>query len=144
MKKRTSFYGIISATLSGVGLIGACCTKLFGSSPIIVYPTPDEGSGSEGTCPGSYAGTVSYTQPLPTWGWSPATNTTTYTAVNGGGRTDIRIRFVGEYGDTGCSFTNVTVPNPPASPSYIFAIYFENAAPTTNYPIILSGFNTNN
>jgi hypothetical protein len=87
---------------------------------------------------------VSYAQPLPAWGWSPATNTTTFSAANGGGRTDIRIQFVGEYGDTGCSFTNVTIPYPSTSPSYIFAIYFKNTAPTTNYPIILTGFSTNN
>ena len=144
MKKKTSFYGIITTTLLGVGLIGACCTKLFGSSAITVYSTPDEGGGIEGVCPGSYSGVVTYTPPSPAWGWAPATNTTTFTAANGGGRTDIRIQFFGEYGDTGCSFTNVTIPNPPASPSYVFAIYFQNTPPTTNYPIILTGFNTNN
>lgn len=144
MKNKTSFYGNITATLSGAGLIGACCTNLFGSSVITVYSTPDDSSGIEGACPGSYVGLVSYTQPLPAWGWSPATNTTTFTAANGGGRTDVRIQFVGEYGDTGCSFTNVTVPDPATSPSYIFAVYFKNAAPTTNYPIVLTGFNTNN
>ena len=31
--------------------------------------------------------------------------------------------------------------NPPFSPLYRFAIYFPNNVLTTNYPIILTGFN---
>ncbi len=111
---------------------------------IIVYGAPVASSGSLGSCPGSFSGYITYTQAPPAWGWAPATNATKFTAVNGGQRTDVRVEFNGVYGDSGCNLTNVTIPNPPTSPKYQFSIYFRSSPPpTTNYPIILTGFNTN-
>jgi uncharacterized protein YceK len=109
--------------------------------PITVFGAPVASSGKQGTCPGKYAGYVIYSQPETNWGWAPLTNTTTFKAADGGGRTDTKIVFNGEFGDAGCAPTNVTIPNPPFSPLYRFLIYFPNNVPTTNYPIILTGFN---
>jgi len=159
MKKQTFSLGtgVIAVGLIavlGVGFITGCCTchkspKVgagygVGTSSMYVYATPAASPGKEGTCPGTYSGLVDYTLPLPTWGWTPATNTTVFTAANGGGRTDVRIQYEGSYGDSGCNLTNVTIPNPPSSPAYDFAIYFQSNPPTTNYPIILTGFNSTN
>jgi hypothetical protein len=105
---------------------------------------PVVSAGKQGTCPGTFSGYANYTLPLPTWGWTPATNTTTFTAANGGGRSDVKIEYMGEYGDSGCDSNSVTIPNPPLSPCYEFTIYFESNPPTTNYPIILTGFNSTN
>ena len=114
-------------------------------SPIVIYGPPVQSSGSQGICPGSFSGYNIYTKAPPAWGWVPATNTTVFTAANGGQRTDARIQFYGLNGDSGCNLSSVTIPNPPASPQYIFNIYFRsNPPPTTNYPIILTGFKTNN
>lgn len=146
MNKQTSFAGIIAIAGLGLAVMVGCSTlrPQLGSNPIVVYGAPVRQSGTEGTCPGTFSGFIDYTQAPPGWGWSPTTNTTTFTASNGGQRTDTRVEFIGEYGDSGCNLTNVTIPNPPMSPNYIFTIYFRsNPPPTTNYPIILSGFNTN-
>jgi hypothetical protein len=123
-----------SASLSVMALIG---------DQICVFGLPKVSGGTQGTCPGYYAGYVNYTKTIAQgWGWAPATNTTTlFTASDGGGRTNTKIMYGGKYGDTGCGLTTVTVPNPPPSPKYRFTIYFPNNVPTTNYPIILSGFN---
>lgn len=113
-----------------------------GGDQITLYGLPKVSGGTQGTCPGSYAGYVNYTKTISQgWGWAPATNTTTtFTASDGGGRTDTKIAYGGKFGDTGCNQTTVTIPNPPFSPKYRFTIYFPNNVPTTNYPIILSGF----
>ncbi len=114
-----------------------------GGDQIVVFGGPKLGGGTIGTCPGSFAGYINYTKTIAQgWGWVPATNTTTiFTASDGSGRTDTKIAYGGKYGDTGCNQTTVTVPNPPPSPAYRFTIYFPNNVPTTNYPIILTGFN---
>jgi hypothetical protein len=137
----------------GLGFITGCCTCHKphrvgagyggGAGSITVYDPPVASAGREGTCPGSFSGYVEYI-PVTAWGWTPATNTTIFTAANGGGRSDVRIEYMGEYGDSGCNLTNVTIPNPPTSPAYDFAIYFQSNPPTTNYPIILTGFNPAN
>ena len=110
---------------------------------VIIYSYPARGGGSQGTCPGSYAGYANYTKTVAQgWGWAPSTNTTTiFTASDGSGRTDTKITYMGRSFDSGCNQTTVTIPNPPFSPSYRFTIYFPNNVPTTNYPIILTGFN---
>jgi hypothetical protein len=110
---------------------------------ITVFGLPKAGGGSQGTCPGRYAGYVNYTKTVSQgWGWAPSTNTTTiFTASDGSGRTDTKITYMGRSFDSGCNQTTVTIPNPPFSPSYRFTIYFPNNVPTTNYPIILTGFN---
>jgi hypothetical protein len=108
--------------------------------PITVFGGPVTSSGTQGTCPGTYAGYVIYTKSLPAWGWATLTNTTVFTASDGGGRTDTKIVYNGKNFDSGCALTNVTIPNPPPSPKYRFTIYFPNNVPTTNYPIILTGF----
>jgi hypothetical protein len=112
----------------------------FVGQPVCVFGAPIAGGGTQGTCPGNYAGYVNYTKTISQgWGWAPTG--TVHTASNGGGRTGTIVVYLGKYGDTGCNQTTVTIPNPPPSPSYRFAIYFPNNVPTTNYPIVLTGFN---
>ena len=113
-----------------------------GGGQIVVFGLPKVSNGTQGTCPGHYAGYIIYSKTIAQgWGWAPSTNTTTFTAADGSGRTDTKITYMGEYGDTGCNQTTVTIPNPPYSPVYRFTIYFPTNVPTTNYPIILTGFN---
>jgi hypothetical protein len=145
MKKQTNLKSIVVVSGLALGVVfnSALIQSLFGSQ-IIVYASPEESSGGQGTCPGAFSGYVNYVLPSPAWGWFPATNTTTFTASNGGGRSDARIEFIGEYGDSGCNLNSVTIPNPPSSPQYVFTIYFRSSPPpTTNYPIVLTGFTTN-
>jgi hypothetical protein len=106
---------------------------------VVVYATPIVSPGDLGTCPGSYAGYVNYLPTNAAWGFTPLTNTTVFTASDTT-RTNTKVEYVGAYGDSGCAQTTVTIPNPPFSPAYRFAIYFTNNVPTTNYPITLSGF----
>jgi hypothetical protein len=116
--------------------------SFMGGGQIVVFGAPKASNGTQGTCPGHYAGYVNYTKTVSEgWGWAPDTNTTTvFTASDGGGRTDTKIMYLGKYGDSGCGQTTVTIPNPPFSPKYRFTIYFPTNAPTTNYPIVLTGF----
>jgi len=108
---------------------------------VVVYAAPIFSGGSQGTCPGPYAGYVNYTKTVAQgWGWTPSTNTTIYTASDTT-RTNTKVEYVGGYGDEGCSKTTVTIPYPTFSPAYRFSIYFTNNVPSTNYPITLSGFN---
>lgn len=116
--------------------------EVFRFSPdfdVVVYAFPVVSGGSQGTCPGAYAGYVNY---LPTngWGFTPSTGTTVYTASDGT-RTNTKVEYVGAYGDNGCNQTTVTIPYPAVSPAYRFTIYFTNNVPSTNYPITLTGFN---
>ena len=115
---------------------------VLGGGPIVVSGTPKASNGAQGSCPGSYAGYVIYTKTISQgWGWIPATNATVLTASDGGGRMDTFVTYTGKYGDSGCGQTTVTVPYPAYSPAYRFAVYFPNNVPTTNYPILLNGFN---
>src|ERR1700722_18366389 len=110
--------------------------------PIVVFGPPVVSGGSQGTCPGKYAGYVSYTKAITNgWGWAPDTTNgnINFTATDTN-RTNTKIQYVGEYGDGGCNQTSVTVPNPPISPVYRFGIYFTNNVPTNAYPITLDGF----
>jgi hypothetical protein len=114
----------------------------FGGNQIVVSGLPRLGGGTLGTCPGSYAGYVNYSKTIAQgWGWTPVSGAPVLTASDGGGRSDTIIMYLGKYGDSGCNPTTVTIPNPPPSPSYRFTIYFPNNVPTTNYPIVLTGFN---
>jgi hypothetical protein len=110
---------------------------------IVVFGLPKVSNGTQGTCPGRYAGYINITKTIAQgWGWAPSTNTTTtFTASDGSGRTDTKITYMGISYDSGCHQTSVTIPNPPISTVYRFSIYFPNHVPTTNYPIILTGFN---
>jgi hypothetical protein len=113
-----------------------------GGDQIVVSGGPKLGGGTQGTCPGHYAGYVNYTKTSSQgWGWTPISGAPVLTASDGGGRTDTKIVYAGEYGDAGCNQTTVTIPNPPFSPLYRFTIYFPTNVPTTNYPIVLTGFN---
>jgi hypothetical protein len=113
-----------------------------GGGQIVVFGGPKASNGTQGTCPGHYVGYVIYSKTIAQgWGWAPLTNTTVFTAADGGGRSDTKVTYMGVYGDTGCNQTTVTIPNPPPSPVYRFTIYFPTNVPTTNYPIILTGFN---
>jgi hypothetical protein len=125
------------ATVGGVTANG-----VLGGGPIVVSGGPKASNGVLGTCPGSYAGYVIYTKTISQgWGWTPITGATVLTASDGGGRTDTKVTYMGEYGDSGCNQTTVTIPYPSPSPVYRFAIYFPSNVPTTNYPIVLTGFN---
>lgn len=113
-----------------------------GVDPIVVFGFPVSGGGSQGTCPGKYAGYVSYTKSVTNgWGWAPdTTNGNTIFTATDTNRTNTKIQYIGAYGDGGCNQTTVTVPNPPGSPVYEFGIYFTNNVPTNAYAITLSGF----
>ena len=113
-----------------------------GGGTIVVFGFPLQSMGGSGTCPGKYAGYVIFTKtPAQGWGWSPSTNTTVYTATDTN-QINTKVQFVGDYGDSGCAQTTVTVPYP-MSPVYRFGIYFPQGSqvPTNAYPITLSGFN---
>jgi len=113
-----------------------------GGGQIIVYGSPKASGGTQGTCPGKYAGYISFTKTAAQgWGWAIASGTTIFKASDGGGRTDTKIAYSGINCDSGCNQTSVTIPNPPYSPVYRFTIFFPNNVPTTNYPIVLTGFN---
>jgi len=108
--------------------------------PVCVFGLPKISGGTQNPCPGNYAGYVNYTKTISQgWGWAPSGSV--HTAADGGGRADTKISYLGEYGDTGCNQTTVTIPNPPFSPVYRFTIFFPNHVPATNYPIVLTGFN---
>ena len=114
--------------------------SLPGGGPITVFGAPYPGGGSQGSCPGPYAGYVNYTKTVSQgWGWVPTG--TVHTASDGSGRTDTKIVYLGKRTDNGCDQTSVIIPNPPVSTAYRFTIYFPNNVPTTNYPIVLTGFN---
>ena len=127
-----------SITASG----GATAQPMGGGSGYTIFGLPISSAGSSGSCPGSYAGYVSYSLTLAQgWGWSPLSGTTTYTAADGGGRSDTTVQYCGDYGDSGCDQTSVTIPHPAFSGLYRFVIYFPANVPATNYPIVLTGFN---
>jgi len=115
----------------------------YGGDQIVVFGLPKVSNGAIGDCPGYFAGYINYTKTIAQgWGWIPLTNSTTvFTAADGGGRTNTKVMYLGKFGDSGCGQTMVTVPYPPPSPSYRFTIYFPNNVPSTNYPIVLTGFN---
>ncbi len=116
-------------------------TMSAGGGPITVFGAPVFSSGSQGSCPGAYAGYVNYVKTIAQgWGWAPIAGTTVHTAADLN-RTDTKVVFVGKNGDMGCNQTSVTVPHPTYSPKYRFAIYFPNNVPTGSYPITLTGFN---
>ena len=113
-----------------------------GVDPVVVFALPVSGGGSQGSCPGPFAGYVNYTKTLQQgWGWAPDTTNgnTVFTAVDTN-RMDTKIQYVGAYGDNGCNQTSVTVPSPAYSPVYRFSIYFTNNVPTNAYAITLNGF----
>ena len=116
-------------------------TVMAAQGQITLYSTPIAGGGSSGSCPGSYAGYVSYTKTVSQgWGWTPSAGTTNHIAADGTTRSDTKIYYLGKYGDSGCNQTSVTVPDPASSPKYRFAIYFSSDVPTNSYPITLTGF----
>jgi len=109
--------------------------------PITVYGFPVFSSGSQGGCPGGYAGYVNYIKTVSQgWGWAPTSGVTLHTAADGTTRTDTKIVYGGKFGDLGCNQTIVTVPDPTYSPKYRFSIYFPSNVPTNSYPITLLGF----
>jgi hypothetical protein len=120
----------------------AFSTQDYGGGTLTLFGPPVFSSGSQGTCPGTYAGYVNYTKTVSQgWGWAPATDTTVHTASDNN-RTDTKVQYVGKYGDVGCNQTSVAVPHPTYSAKYRFTIFFPNNVPTTNaYPITLTGFN---
>lgn len=113
-----------------------------GPTSIKIFAAATISSGTIGTCPGTYSGFVSYTKTVASgWGWVPDTNNTTvFTAADCGGRSDTKVVYLGKNNDTDCGAKSVTVPNLPVSAKYRFTIYFPNNVPTTNYPIVLTGF----
>ncbi len=132
---------IALSTLAGLltGCAGPGLVAMGG--PQTVWATPVDSGGQSGSCPGPYAGYVTYVN-TNAWGWVPDTSNsnTVFTAADGGGRTDTCVVYTGKLLDRGCAQTMVTIPYPPHSTAYRFCIYFPNNVPTTNYPITLNGF----
>jgi|SRR5882724_1629654 len=145
MNIQLSFQKIAIAAFCGLAALAGCSTQQSASplgAPITVFGLPVTGGGTQGTCPGTYAGYVIYKKTIAQgWGWAPSSGTNVFTASDGGGRTDTKVVYNGKSLDSGCAQTTVSIPNPPFSAKYRFAIYFPNNVPTTNYPIILNGFN---
>jgi hypothetical protein len=138
--------GYYSCAITGALQVQSSVTMslmVYGFSPdsqVVIYGTPITSSGTQGTCPGHYIGYVNYTKtPGNGWGWDPSTNTTVFTATDNNS-SNTKVTYLGDYHDSGCAQTSVTIPNPPSSDAYRFTIYFTNNVPTTNYPITLSGF----
>ena len=130
-----------SALTASATTSGAIAASLPGGGPITVFGTPYAGSGSQGSCPGSYVGYVVYSKPFSQgWGWSPIPGATVFTATDTN-RTNTKIQYCGSYGDNACAQTTVTIPYPLFSPVYMFAIYFTNNIPTNAYSLVLTGFN---
>ena len=131
---------VVASSSVDVASSSVAAASLAGGGPITVFGAPYPGGGSQGSCPGNYAGYVNYTKTISQgWGWAPTG--TVHTAADGSGRTDTKIVYVGISYDSGCHQTSVTIPHPPISAKYRFSIYFPNSVPTTNYPIVLTGFN---
>ncbi len=138
-KTTTASATVASALAASAMTSGAMAAGMPAGGPIIVFGTPYLGGGSQGTCPGPYAGYVVYTKPPSQgWGWTPISGMAhTATDTN---RTDTKIEYIGNYGDYGCAQAGVTI-NPTYSPAYRFTIYFTNNVPTNAYPLVLTGFN---
>ena len=133
---------VLVETTANTASSGVMANGVLGGGPITVSGGPKASNGTINPCPGSFVGYVNYTKTISQgWGWTPISGATVLTASDGGGRTDTIIAYMGKYGDTGCNPTTVTIPYPPPSPAYRFTIYFQNSVPTTNYPIVLTGFN---
>ena len=133
-----------TASAAGMAANGVMANGVLGGGPIVVMGTPLSGHPSQSTCPGPYIGYVYYSKTVSQgWGWAPTPGATVLTAADGSGRTDTKIQYVGAYGDYGCGQTTVTIPYPPFSPVYQFAIFFTNNVPpsTNGYPLVLTGFN---
>jgi hypothetical protein len=112
-----------------------------GVDPVVIYTLPLSGSGGQGTCPGHYIGYANYSPGTNAWGWVPdTTNGNTVFFATDTNRSNTKIQYLGEYGDSGCNQMTVTIPNPPTSPQYVFTIFFTNNVPTNAYPITLDGF----
>ena len=119
---------------------GGAQSASYGGGTLTLFGPPVFSAGSQGNCPGSYAGYVNFTRTVSQgWGWAPSTNTTIHTASDAT-RTDTKVQYVGKYGDVGCNQTSVTIPHPTSSPKYRFTIFFPNNVPTNAYPITLTGF----
>ncbi len=116
-------------------------SDLTGSGSVTVYGMPVVSSGGSGTCPGKYSGYVNFTKTSSQgWGWAPTVGAPTHTATDTN-RTDTKVYFTGQYGDTGCATNSINVANP-VSPVYRFSVFFptNTAVPTNAYPITLDGF----
>jgi hypothetical protein len=68
---------------------------------------------------------------------APIAGTKVLMATDGSRWTDTKILHLGAYGDSGCAQTTGTIPYPPFSPVYRFAIYFTNNVPTNAHPMVL-------
>jgi hypothetical protein len=137
MKKFISQLGASAVFLGLTGLFGSGIQSSL-AGPVTVFATPVVSHGTNGVCPGAYAGYVTYTKTVAQgWGWAPTNTVHTATDTN---RADTKIEFDGKLLDTGCNQTTVTVPQPSPSSKYRFTIYFPNNVPTNSYPITLSGF----
>lgn len=112
-----------------------------GGTSITVFGAPSAvaGNSSPETCPGAYAGSVSYKKKASEgWGWAPGV--APFIAADGV-RTDTKVEMSGYSGDRQCDiFGNCTRTSLP-DVKYRFTIYFPTSVPTTNaYPIVLTGF----
>src|SRR5262249_11776934 len=128
---------------AGIAAIPPSLNSGSGFSPdfggvITVYGSPYASGGSQGTCPGVYAGYVNYTLTVAQgWGWAPDTNSTTVFTATDNNRTDTKVQYLGRKGDNSCNQTSVQIPYPAISAVYRFTIFFPSNVPNTNYPITL-------
>jgi hypothetical protein len=121
---------------------GMSAMDMGGGGVITVFGPPLFNNGGTGNCPGRYSGYVNFTKTVSDgWGWSPIANTI-HTATDGN-RSDTKVQYMGNYGDSGCNLTTVGIPTPAMSPVYRFTVYFPVGVtvPTNAYPITLTGFN---
>jgi len=127
-------------TTQSMGTMSAM--DLGGGGMITMYGMPVAGGGGSGTgCPGKYSGYVNFIKTASDgWGWAPTSGASSHTATDNN-RSDTKVYFGGQYGDTGCGTNTVNVANP-MSPVYRFSIFFPQGVqvPTNAYPITLSGF----
>lgn len=98
--------------------------------------------GNSPPCPGAYAGYGNYLRTAAQgWGFEPdSTNMNyfvAYTAV--GGRTDAKVYYVSDHGETDCSTNNFIVGFSGENPVR-FSVFFPGSVPTNPYTIMLKGF----
>ena len=140
MKKIISQLGAGAVLLAFTSLIWNGVQSSF-AGPITVFATPVVSSGTNGLCPGGYAGYVIYTKTAAQgWGWAPTNTVHTATDTN---RTDTKVEFLGKLNDNSAAIRRQwPLCSRAQAPNTGSLIYFpNNNVPTNSYPIVLNGFN---
>jgi hypothetical protein len=142
--------GSTTTTTSGTGknrfagaqtMSAMMATDIGGGGVVTVFGAPVVSGGGSGSCPGKYSGYVNFIKTASQgWGWAPTAGVQTHAATDNN-RSDTKIVYTGQYGDSGCGSNSVTLGYQ-MSPVYRFSIYFptNTAVPTNAYAITLDGF----